>query len=259
VVGSRHVRCHLRDRPPACRSRGRADACRDGRTGIGWGARAGLGGRARLIDQMERAARSARGRRHRGRDRGGKGREAHLGRGIRAPSPGEDAVSRPFAPRRGGGRGVGLLQLLRLGPDREAGRGVRQLVVTGSRPLPNTRTLEGLRPFLPRSVPRTLRRLRRTGANSTPVEGDRDGPREVHSARDCESEGMPATGTRAARTTQPPAFGRQMIPRIICGSPSLHATPRGWAGPNLLATILFESEPCPPLVRGQWRADSISP
>ena len=30
-----------------------------------------------------------------------------------------------------------------------------------------------------------------------------------------------------------------------------HTTPRGWAGPNLLAMILFESEPGPPPVRGR--------
>lgn len=58
--------------------------------------------------------------------------------------------------------------------------------------------------------------------------------REKFTCRDCE------------RITQPPA--------------PFHPTPRGWAGPNLLATILFESEPSKaPPVRARWRAGQHQP
>ncbi len=50
--------------------------------------------------------------------------------------------------------------------------------------------------------------------------------REKFTCRVCESEGMPANGSRAARTSQPPA--------------PFHPIPRGWAGPSLLAMIVFE-------------------
>ncbi|PZX13037.1 transposase IS66-like protein [Palleronia aestuarii] len=46
--------------------------------------------------------------------------------------------------------------------------------------------------------------------------------------------------------------------RITQPSAPFHPTPRGWAGPSFLAMLLFESEPCPPLVQGQWRAGSTS-
>lgn len=50
--------------------------------------------------------------------------------------------------------------------------------------------------------------------------------REKFTCRACESEGVPATGSRVARTSQPPA--------------PFHPIPRGWAGPSLLAMIVFE-------------------
>ena len=50
--------------------------------------------------------------------------------------------------------------------------------------------------------------------------------REKFTCRTCESEGLPATGSRAARTSQPPA--------------PFHAIPRGWAGPHLIAMVAFE-------------------
>ena len=53
--------------------------------------------------------------------------------------------------------------------------------------------------------------------------------REKFACRDCE------------RISQPP-FAIVLEPMAHDGS-SFHPTPRGWAGPNLLATILFESEP----------------
>lgn len=50
--------------------------------------------------------------------------------------------------------------------------------------------------------------------------------REKFTCRACESEGVPAIGSRAARTSQPPA--------------PFHAIPRGWAGPHLIAMVVFD-------------------
>lgn len=46
--------------------------------------------------------------------------------------------------------------------------------------------------------------------------------------------------------------------RITRPPAPVHPTPRGWAGPGFLATLVFESEPSSARVRGRWRAASTS-
>lgn len=78
----------------------------------------------RAADRPDRAsAQGVRSRDFRGCDRRGEGGEDRQGDRLRAPPPGEEAVSRPPAARAGGDRGSGHLRLLWLGPNREAGRG----------------------------------------------------------------------------------------------------------------------------------------
>ena len=89
----------------------------------------------------------------------------------------------------------------------------------------NTETLEGLRPFLPQTVPRTVCRFadRRELPRQWKVIQT---VREKFTCRCCE------------KISQPP-FAIVLEPMAHDGS-SFHTIPRGWAGPQLIAMVAFD-------------------